>query len=155
MAKKFKKWLTLNPFDSILETMRKQTHFNTQKGNIMATDKMFTVAGTSKLNGEVKVRFANDVMRIKVLAKHGHEDINLIELPNAMTKLEAVQFLKGLDEFTSAADQAAIADYLDGRTEKAPKAEKTVKTAPKKAAPKKAAVKAPKVDTSEMEDAPF
>ena len=129
----------------------------------MATDKLFTVAGTSKLDGEVKVRFANDVMRIKVLAKHGHEDINLIELPNAMTKLAAAEFLKTVDEFSSAADQAAIADYLDAKTPVAPKAkapakaEKTVKSSPKAktAAPKKAAVKAPKVDTSAMEDAPF
>jgi hypothetical protein len=126
----------------------------------MATDKLFTVAGTSKLNGEVKVRFANDVMRIKVLAKHGHEDINLIELPNVMTKVEAVQFLKTIDEFQGAADQAAIADYLDGKEDKpakAHKAEKTVKSAPKAPAKKAATpkVKAPKVDTSEMEDAPF
>lgn len=124
----------------------------------MATDKLFTVAGTSKLNGEVKVRFANDVMRIKVLAKHGHEDINLIELPNEMTKLEAVQFLKTVDEFQGVAEQAAIADYLDGKTPAPAKVEKTVKA---KAPAKKAAVKAPKaakapaVDTSEMEDAPF
>lgn len=131
----------------------------------MATDKLFTVAGTSKLDGEVKVRFANDVMRIKVLAKHGHEDINLIELPEAMTKLQAVEFLKTVDEFSSAADQAAIADYLDAKTPAAPKAEKTVKPAPKtKAAPAKktvapkvktAKVKTPAVDTSAMEDAPF
>lgn len=123
----------------------------------MATDKLFTVAGTSKLDGEVKVRFANDVMRIKVLAKHGHEDINLIELPNEMTKVQAAQFLKTLDEFSSAADQAAIADYLDGKEAKQPKAEKTVKSAPKAktAAPKQPKVKAAKVDTSTMEDAPF
>ena len=41
----------------------------------MATDKTFTVAGVSKLNGDYKVRFANDIMRIKNLAKSGHEDI--------------------------------------------------------------------------------
>ena len=46
----------------------------------MATDKLFTVAGISKLNGEYKVRFANDMMRIKVLAKSGHEDIRLADL---------------------------------------------------------------------------
>ena len=126
----------------------------------MATDKLFTVAGTSKLDGEVKVRFANDVMRIKVLAKHGHEDINLIELPEAMTKVQAAQFLKTVDEFSSAADQAAIADYLDGKEDKpakAPTAEKAPAKA-KTAAPKQPKVKAaktPAVDTSEMEDAPF
>lgn len=131
------------------------------------TDKLFTVAGTSKLNGETKVRFANDIMRLKVLAKHGHEDITLIELPQAMTKLEAVQFLVGLDEFQGVAEQAAIADYLDAKTPAA-KAEKPAKAAPKAKAP--AATKAPakpkaekapkqpaepKIDLSTLEDAPF
>jgi len=32
----------------------------------MATDKTFSVAGISKLNGSYKIRFANDIMRIKV-----------------------------------------------------------------------------------------
>ena len=43
----------------------------------MATDKTFTVAGVSKHKGEYKVRFANDIMRIKNLDKAGHEDIRL------------------------------------------------------------------------------
>ena len=122
----------------------------------MATDKLFTVAGTSKLDGEYKVRFANDVLRIKVLAKHGHEDITLVELPEAMTKVDAVKFIKTLDEFSGVASQAAIADYLDRKDEKpaktaAPKAAKVA--APKaKAAPKATAKVA---DTSDMEDAPF
>jgi hypothetical protein len=99
----------------------------------MATDKLFTVCGTSKLDGEYKVRFANDTMRIKVLAKHGHEDITLIELPQAMSKLEAVKFIKTVDEFEGAGAQSAIADYLD-RKDEAPKAVATPKvkaTAPK------------------------
>ncbi len=54
----------------------------------MATDKLFTVVGTSKLDGETKVRFANDTLRTKVLQKHGHTDIVLVELDTAMTKLE-------------------------------------------------------------------
>ena len=124
----------------------------------MATDKLFSVAGVSSIDGEAKVRFANDIMRIKVLAKHGHEDITLIELETPMTKLEAVKFIKGLDEFSGVVAQSAIADYLD-RKDEAPKAAKT----PKVAAPKDKATaqkapakaKAPKVDTSEMEDAPF
>ena len=124
----------------------------------MATDKLFTVAGTSKLNGEMKVRFANDVMRIKVLAKHGHEDITLVELPEAMTKLDAVKFIKTVDEFSGVAEQAAIADYLDRKDEKpaVAKAEKTAK--PAKAATAKApkAAKAPKVTVpADAEDAPF
>jgi len=61
----------------------------------MKQENLFKVAGTSSLNGEVKVRFANDlVSRIKALHRAGHKDVNLIELPKAMTKLEAVQFLQ-------------------------------------------------------------
>jgi hypothetical protein len=115
----------------------------------MATDKLFTVCGTSKLDGEYKVRFANDQLRIKVLAKHGHEDITLIELPSAMTKVEAVRFIKTVDEFAGAASQSAIADYLD-RKDEAPKA----KAAP---APKAKATKTPAkaAKVVENEDAPF
>jgi len=61
----------------------------------MSAEKLFTVAGTAKNpNGTVKARFANDlVARIKILNKAGCTDINLVELPRAMTKLEALQYL--------------------------------------------------------------
>ena len=54
---------------------------------------MFKVAGVSKFKGEVKVRFANDMTRVKVLDKNGHTDINLVELPKAMEKGAVVKFL--------------------------------------------------------------
>jgi hypothetical protein len=115
----------------------------------MSVNQLFTVAGTSKLKGEYKVRFANDVLRLKVLAKHGHEDIELVELPSAMSKLDAVKFIQGLDEFQGAGAQSAIADYLDrkGSAPKAPTAKPTAATKPAKA------VKATKVAADE--DAPF
>jgi hypothetical protein len=115
----------------------------------MATDKLFNVIGVSKLNGEYKVRFATDIMRIKVLAKHGHEDIRLAELDSAMTKYDGVTAIKSMDEFQDVAAQAAIAEYLDEKAPKAPKA----KTAPVKAAKVKAT--APKAKVTEDEDAPF
>ncbi len=59
----------------------------------MATDKKFAVAGVSTLNGKTKVRFANDVMRIKILAKNGHQDVELIDLPREMTKAEIAQHM--------------------------------------------------------------
>ena len=61
----------------------------------MTNEKTFTVVGTAKnADGTVKARFANDlVSRIKILNKAGCTDINLQELPQAMTKLEALQFL--------------------------------------------------------------
>lgn len=59
----------------------------------MATNKTFSVAGVSTLAGKTKIRFANDVMRIKILAKNGHTDVELINLPYAMTKAEIAQHL--------------------------------------------------------------
>ena len=62
--------------------------------------KSFTVAGTSVLNGKEKVRFANDLaIRVKVLARNGHTDVDLIQLPTEMDKEQAVLFLKGLERF--------------------------------------------------------
>lgn len=101
----------------------------------MATDKVFTVAGTSKLDGETKLRFANDAMRVKVLAKHGHENITLVELPNAMSKVDAAKFIKELDEFQGVAEQAAIDDYLDRNDEKPAKTATVKAPKAKKAAP--------------------
>jgi hypothetical protein len=62
----------------------------------MAAEKLFTVAGTAtNADGTVKARFANDlVARIKILNKAGCTDINLVELPKAMTKLEALQYIQ-------------------------------------------------------------
>lgn len=59
----------------------------------MATEKKFAVAGVSTLKGKTKVRFANDVMRIKILAKNGHTDIELVDLPREMTKGEIAQHM--------------------------------------------------------------
>ena len=85
----------------------------------MATDKLYTVVGVSKLNGEYKVRFANDVMRVKKLGKDGHEDVRLCELEQPMTKYAAVQAIQAMDEYQDAAAQSCIAEYLE---DKAPKA---------------------------------
>ena len=58
----------------------------------------FKVAGVSTLNGKTKVRFANDlVSRVKMLVKDGHTDIELVELPEPMTKGDVVKFLKATD----------------------------------------------------------
>lgn len=60
----------------------------------MSNDKSFKVAGVSAVKGNYKVRFANDMSRVKVLIKTDHTDIELMELPSAMSKGEAVTFLK-------------------------------------------------------------
>jgi hypothetical protein len=123
----------------------------------MATDKLFKVAGISKLNGEYKVRFANDIMRIKVLAKSGHEDIRLAELDTAMTKLDAAKAIQGMEDFSDVIAQATIGEYLDENTPKTPavKAKAPAKAPAKVTAKVKAPAKA-KVATAEMdENIPF
>lgn len=97
---------------------------------------MFTVAGTAAQNGNVKVRFANDlVSRIKILNKNNCTDINLIELPKPMTKLEALQYLTTQGEQFTAGDAGyAVAAKLTEKTKIAKKGE--VKVAGAKVATK-------------------
>lgn len=123
----------------------------------MATDKTFTVAGISKLNGDYKVRFANDLMRIKVLAKSGHEDIRLADLEKSVSKLEAAKMLLTLEDFADATAQATITEYIEANT---PKAKAAPAKAPAKAqsktkAPAKAPAKAKVTVPADAEDAPF
>jgi hypothetical protein len=67
---------------------------HTQKEVIqMATSKKFSVAGVSTLKGKTKIRWANDTMRIKILAKNGHTDVELVTLPHEMTKAEIAKHL--------------------------------------------------------------
>ena len=121
----------------------------------MATDKTFTVAGISNLNGEYKVRFANDLMRIKVLAKSGHTDIRLDELDGSFTKLEAARKLLTLDAYQDAIAQSTITEYIEDNSPKTP-APKASKPAAKGVMKPAKAVKAPaKVAVTEDEDAPF
>jgi hypothetical protein len=121
----------------------------------MATDKLFTVVGVSKLAGEYKVRFANDTMRVKVLEKHGHEDTRLVQLDSAMTKYDAVKTIATWPEFADASAQSAIAEYLDEKAPKtaAPKAKTPAVKELAKALKTKAPAKTAKV--TEDEDAPF
>lgn len=70
---------------------------------------MFSVAGVSTFAGKTKVRFANDmVSRVKILIKGGHDDINIMDLPSAMTKLEAIAYLKTTDLMQTARFADAI-----------------------------------------------
>jgi hypothetical protein len=94
----------------------------------MATlEKTFTVAGTAtNADGTAKARFANDlVARIKILNKAGCTDINLMELPKAMTKLEALQHLQSLGQTGDAG--YAVANKLAQKTRIAKRGEIKVK----------------------------
>jgi hypothetical protein len=103
---------------------------------------MFTVAGLSRQNGSLKLRFANDfVTRSKVLARNKHTDINLVELPQAMTKDAAVAYVSTLTQFADVESQAVLTEFQNKNAKSAPKA---VAAAPKAKAPK--AVKQTEVD---------
>ena len=94
----------------------------------MSESKLFTVAGTAtNADGTVKARFANDlVARIKILNKAGCTNINLIELPKAMTKLEALQHLQTVG-ITEGDAGYAVANKLSEKTKIAKKGEVKVR----------------------------
>lgn len=103
----------------------------------------FKVAGVSKLNGEFRVRFANDMTRVKVLAKNGHKDIDLIELKEPLTKEAAVAFLLSINFDNGNAEVRAALEAE--QTKREPKAAKS-KDAPKKEAKKPKKDKAPSLE---------
>jgi hypothetical protein len=126
----------------------------------------FKVAGTSSLNGTTKVRFANDMLRVKVLEKNGHKNVDLVEFISPLTKEQAVAKLIEMD--FAKGDKIimdALANALDKRSEKPAKAPKAKAKATVKKGPSMDAIKAkaavaktkaaPKVNLSELEDAPY
>jgi len=82
------------------------------------------VAGTAtNADGTTKARFANDlVARIKILNKAKCTNINLLELPSPMTKLQALQFLQDTQGYTGDASYA-VANKLAEKTKVAKKGE--------------------------------
>ena len=101
----------------------------------------FKYAGVSKLNGKIKARFANDQMRVKVLAKTGSSEIDIIELEHPMTKEDAIAFLLKINFDNGNKEvRAALEAALDKRSPKATKEAPAPKAAPKaKPVAKKAA----------------
>ena len=122
------------------------------------TDKLFTVAGTAtNADGTTKARFANDlVARIKILNKAGCTNINLMELPQPMTKLQALQYLTEQGH-TEGDAGFAVANKLAEKAKVAKKGEVKVKAE----APNMSKIRARKKDvTAEQilaaaEDAPL
>lgn len=98
----------------------------------MATEKLFTVAGTAtNPDGTTKARFANDmVARVKILTKAGCSNIDLVELPQPMTKLEALQYLTEQGRTGDAG--YAVANKLAEKTKLAKRSEVRVAVKPSK-----------------------
>ena len=95
------------------------------------TNKTYSVVGItvhSADQGTAKVRFANDFSRrVKILTKDGTcTRCDLIELPQEMTKVDALNYMLTRPEFASPADHATIQEAIDTRV-KAPKAVKAPK----------------------------
>ena len=77
------------------------------------TQKTFEVAGTSTINGVTKVRFANDyVGRFKILVKNGHDNIELMELGEKMTKADICKVLMAHPNYQSEYQQSAISEFV-------------------------------------------
>jgi hypothetical protein len=127
----------------------------------MATDKLFTSAGiTTHARAGVtvtKVRYGTDHIRlIKMLSSNkkigvsydldGRGDgfldavrVDLVELPNAMNKADALKFLATHPDFQSAENQALIAEEQEKRepkTKREPRAKKASITKSAKAGAK-------------------
>lgn len=91
------------------------------------SEQLFKVAGITTHNGNSKVRFTDDLIRrVKQFTKGGASRIDLIELPSAMTKLDALKYLQAHADYQSPDDQALIGDAISDR-EKSPKSEVKVK----------------------------
>ena len=110
--------------------------------------KLFTVAGTSVLEGTIKFRVANGTAaaRTKVLEKNGHTEIFLQDLPTAMSKEDAMAFFS-YTEGNVAKVAKAPKDKIVEKTFKIKN--KTVAAAPKseKTPEEIAAVKAKNLET--------
>jgi len=106
-------------------------------------DQTFKVAGITVHNGNAKVRFTDDmVRRIKQFSKGGATRVDFVELPSAMTKVEAIKYLQAHADFQSDADQATIADTLADKVKEASKGEVKVRTPKAKAKPSLDSIKA-------------
>ena len=88
------------------------------------TDKLFTHAGVSRLKGQYKARFATDSGRVKVLIKTGHDNIDIVQLPEPMTKVAAIEYLISINFDDGRAEiRAALEDGLARRTKTQKKSE--------------------------------
>jgi hypothetical protein len=88
--------------------------------------KTYSVAGVSKLNGKFKVRFTHDLAYVKGLTKAGNTDVELLDLPKAMVKGEAVKVLLASELM----EHAGYAQAIEAADQKY-NGEKTVKVTAK------------------------
>jgi len=108
----------------------------------------YSFAGTSVLKGELKVRFANSDARAKQLAKLGDTDVNIVQLPRAMDKAEAIAYLLE----SGFAKDVLVRAVLEAEVAPQAKAVRTVKVRAKSVKPKaKSKVKVDRTAATEAE----
>ena len=110
----------------------------------------FTIVGVSRQDGIFKVRFGNDITRVKIMAKNGNTDIDMREMPHPMTKGEAVTYLMTTDLM----DNGEIAEALENSNEKYNAEPKAKKPVAKKAAAAVVKAKKPVAKKSSKVDNP-
>lgn len=104
------------------------------------------VAGVATKKGVTKVRFARDMVRVKGLVKDGQTGVELVELPEPMSKGDAVKYLLTQPQFAGSAREsveAADAKYNGAKTVKVSGVK--VKVSAKTKAKTKTKAKAPAV----------
>jgi len=123
------------------------------------SNKLFKVAGITVHNGNAKVRFTDDLTRrVKQFTKGGATRCDFVELPNEMTKVDALRYLLTHAQFQSAEDQATINEAIQDREKVADKGDVKVKAkaaAKSKAKPSIDSIKArgkKKVQETSVED---
>jgi hypothetical protein len=110
----------------------------------------YTFAGTSVLNGSLKVRFANSDARAKQLVKLGDTDVNIVPLPSVMDKVSAVAYL--LDSGFAKTDTIRLALEAEVAPKAKPKSvTKTVKVRAKIATKSKPVVKSTEPTEEEVD----
>jgi len=77
-------------------------------------DQLFNRIGVTTRNGTTRVRFTNNAHREIILIKDGFDDITFLDLPESMTKPDAVTFLvERKEEFADLKDRIAIDEAND------------------------------------------
>lgn len=103
-------------------------------------DKLFKYAGVTTKKGQVKVRFCNDLVRIKVLDKDGDKNITFIELPHEMDKPEIAKYLQTVEMYSLPENKEAIDNAVEKYCPTAVVKTKATKTTSTKTSKKTAAV---------------
>lgn len=76
----------------------------------------FKVIGITVHGDTTKIRFTDDMIRrIKQFTKGGATRADFIELPDEMTKLEALKYMATHPDFQSPEDQATISDTISDK----------------------------------------